>query len=52
MMPHELGTIHVKLQKDKDNHISGEITLPNQLGGVFIGNGEQKLLQGGMNIIY
>ena len=50
-LPYKLGTIHVKLQKDKGNHISGEITLPIQLEGVFIWNGEQRHLQGGINKI-
>jgi alpha-L-rhamnosidase len=50
-LPHKLGTIHVKLQKDKENHINGEITLPIQLKGVFIRNGVQRNLQGGINNI-
>ena len=49
--PHKLGIIHVKLQKDNENHISGEITLPIQLEGVFINNGEQRHLHGGINRI-
>ena len=49
-MPHRLGAIHVKLQKDKD-HLSGEITLPMHLQGVFIWNGEQRHLQSGINKI-
>jgi hypothetical protein len=49
-MPHKLGSIHIKLQKDKD-HLSGEITLPTNLDGVFIWNGEQRHLQGGTNKI-
>jgi hypothetical protein len=49
-MPHKLGSIHIKLQKDKD-HLSGEITLPIHLDGVFIWNGEQRHLQGGINKI-
>ena len=50
-MPHKLGSIHVKLQKDKENHLSGEITLPIHLDGVFVWNGEQRHLQGGINKI-
>jgi len=50
-MPHQLGLIHVKLQKDKENHLSGEITLPIQLDGVFIWNGVQMQLKGGTNEI-
>ena len=49
-MPHKLGSIHIKLQKNKD-HLSGEITLPINLDGVFIWNGEQRHLQGGTNKI-
>jgi alpha-L-rhamnosidase len=50
-MPHKLGTIHVKLQKDKENQISGEITLPIHLDGVFMWNGVQRQLRGGKNEI-
>jgi hypothetical protein len=50
-MPHQLGLIHVILQKDKENHLRGEITLPIQLDGVFIWNGERKQLHGGINKI-
>lgn len=47
-MPHQLGSIHVKLRRDK-NHLSGEITLPIHLDGVFIWNGVQRQLNGGIN---
>ncbi|MDA3929833.1 MAG: hypothetical protein PF541_12855 [Prolixibacteraceae bacterium] len=50
-MPHRLGSIHVKLQKDIANHLSGEITLPANLGGVFIWNGVQSQLKAGINKI-
>ncbi|HVO75016.1 MAG TPA: alpha-L-rhamnosidase C-terminal domain-containing protein [Ignavibacteriaceae bacterium] len=50
-MPHKLGSIQVKLQKDNENHLSGEITLPIQLDGVFIWNGEHRQLHGGRNKI-
>ena len=50
-MPHKLGTIRVKLQKDNKNSLSGEITLPIHLGGVFIWNGVQRQLKGGVNNI-
>ena len=50
-MPHKLGTIHVKLQKDKENQITGEITLPIHLDGVFIWNGVERQLNGGLNKI-
>ena len=50
-VPHQLGPIHVILQKDKENHLTGEITLPIQLDGVFIWNGVQRQLKGGTNKI-
>ncbi len=50
-MPHKLGSIHVKLHKNKDNHLMGEITLPHDLTGVFIGNGEKIQLHDGINVI-
>jgi alpha-L-rhamnosidase len=50
-MPHPLGTIKVALKKDKQNHLSGEIILPEHLTGIFIGNGERKPLNGGINQI-
>jgi alpha-L-rhamnosidase len=50
-MPHKLGNIHVKLQKDNENHISGEVTLPANLNGVFVWNGVEKQLNGGKNEI-
>lgn len=49
-MPHKLGTIHVKLQKDK-NSLRGEVTLPINLDGVFIWNGVESQLKGGINKI-
>jgi len=51
IMPHKLGTIHVKLQKDKENRVSGEIILSTHLGGVFIWNGVQRQLKEGINKI-
>jgi alpha-L-rhamnosidase len=50
-MPHKLGNIHVKLQKDNEHRLRGEITLPIQLVGVFIWNGVQRQLSGGKNEI-
>jgi hypothetical protein len=50
-MSHLLGTIRVKLKKDNENRLSGEITLPNHLDGVFIWNGVQTQLKGGTNKI-
>jgi alpha-L-rhamnosidase len=51
MMPHPSGLIKVRLQKDKANQLSGEIVLPVDVSGVFIWNGEQKALKGGINVI-
>jgi alpha-L-rhamnosidase len=48
-MPHKLGTIHVKLEKDNENHLRGEITLPIHLNGLFIWNGEKRQLNEGVN---
>jgi len=48
-MFHKLGYIHVKLQKENINHVSCEITLPIHLDGVFIWNGVQRQLNGGIN---
>jgi len=50
-VPHKLGSIRVKLQKDDKNSLHGEVTLPIHLGGVFIWNGVQKQLEGGINNI-
>ena len=50
-MPHKLGAIHVELKKDNKNSLSGKITLPIHLGGVFIWNGVQRQLKGGINDI-
>jgi len=50
-MPHKLGSIRVKLQKDDKNNLRGEVTLPIHLGGVFIWNGIQMQLKGGVNKI-
>jgi hypothetical protein len=49
-MPHKLGTIRVKLQKDK-NSLWGEVTLPTHLDGVFSWNGVQRQLKEGVNRI-
>jgi alpha-L-rhamnosidase len=50
-LPHKLGSIHVKLQKDNKNHVSGEITLPVHLNGVFVWNGKERQLKEGINKI-
>jgi len=49
-MPHKLGAIRVKLQTDK-NSLRGEVNLPANLGGVFIWNGVERQLKGGVNNI-
>jgi hypothetical protein len=50
-VPHKLGNIRVNLQKDDKNSLRGEIALPIHLGGVFIWNGVQRQLKGGINKI-
>lgn len=50
-MPHKMGAIRVKLQKDDKNSLSGEVTLPIHLDGVFIWNGVERQLKGGVNNI-
>ncbi|MDP4201094.1 MAG: alpha-L-rhamnosidase N-terminal domain-containing protein [Bacteroidota bacterium] len=51
IIPHRLGNIHVKLQQENENHLSGDITLPNNLDGIFIWNGVQRQLKEGVNNI-
>ncbi|MBN2175475.1 MAG: alpha-L-rhamnosidase [Bacteroidales bacterium] len=50
-LPHRLGTIYVRLGKDNENQLKGEIILPNGLDGVFIWNGVQRQLKGCINKI-
>jgi alpha-L-rhamnosidase len=50
-MPHRLGTIKVSLKKDKQNHVTGVVILPENLKGTFVSNGKSKSLKGGMNQI-
>ena len=50
-MPHKLGAIRVKLQRDNKNNLRGEVTLPIHLDGVFIWNGVQMQLKGGITNI-
>lgn len=50
-MPHRLGTIAVNLKKDKQNNLVGEVTLPENLTGVFIWNGKTVQLKSGVNKI-
>jgi len=50
-IPHPLGTIKVALKKDRQNHLTGEIVLPEYLTGIFIWNGESRSLNGGINHI-
>ncbi|MBV5281342.1 MAG: alpha-L-rhamnosidase N-terminal domain-containing protein [Paludibacter sp.] len=50
-MPHKLGTIRVKLQRDDKNNLRGEVTLPIHLDGVFIWKGVQMQLKGGITNI-
>ena len=48
-IPHRLGSIHVKLQKD--NGIKGEVILPPLIDGIFRWNGIEIQLNGGTNKI-
>jgi len=50
-MPHPMGTIKVCLKKDKQNRLSGDVTLPENLTGTFIWNGQSIVLKGGINQI-
>jgi alpha-L-rhamnosidase len=50
-MPHRFGTIRVRLEKDNENQLNGEIILPSGLDGVFIWNGVQRKLKEGTNKI-
>ncbi len=46
-MPHPSGTIKVDLTRKGENGISGEVTLPENIKGVFIWKGEKIDLKGG-----
>jgi alpha-L-rhamnosidase len=50
-MPHPMGTIRVKLNKDSQGNLTGEVTLPENVTGSFTGNGKVMPLKGGTNII-
>jgi alpha-L-rhamnosidase len=50
-MPHKLGEIKIRLQKDDRNRVEGEITLPVGLEGTFMWNGVQTKLETGKNTI-
>jgi hypothetical protein len=50
-MPHRLGTINVSLRKDSRNNLSGEVKLPEKLSGIFMWQGQKKILKGGINTI-
>ena len=50
-LPHKLGEIRVKLQKDDENRLWGEIILPAHLNGVFIWKGEKRQLKEGISKI-
>jgi alpha-L-rhamnosidase len=50
-MPHPMGTIKVSLKKDKQNNITGVVTLPEKLTGIFVLNGKSRSLKGGANQI-
>jgi hypothetical protein len=46
-MPHPLGTIGFRLQRNRANGISGEIRLPKRLNGTFEWKGKTILLKPG-----
>lgn len=50
-VPHSLGPIKVSLKKDKQNVISGEVVLPENLSGTFVWQGQVKTLKSGTNRI-
>jgi alpha-L-rhamnosidase len=50
-MPHRLGTITVNLKKDKQNNLTGEITLPQGLTGIYLWNSKTVTLKSGINKI-
>jgi len=50
-MPHRLGTIAVNLKKDKQSNLTGEITLPQGLTGIYTWNGKTTQLRSGINKI-
>jgi len=50
-MPHPLGTIKVQLQKSNQGHLTGVVTLPENLNGIFVWNGKKLSLKGGLNQI-
>jgi hypothetical protein len=51
VMPHRLGEIKVSLNQNKNNKISGTITLPDGLPGTFVWKGESIILKSGVNKI-
>jgi len=48
-MPHQLGTIKVSLKKDKQNNLTGTVTLPEKLNGIFVWKDQSTSLKGGIN---
>jgi len=46
-MPHPKGIIEVDLVKSDGNKISGFVSIPESITGIFYWNGEQKILTGG-----
>lgn len=51
-MPHRMGTISVMLEKNKQNQMTGEIILPQSLNGVYVWDGKELILHGGINKIH
>ena len=50
-MDHPAGRIEVNLRRERDNRLVGEVTLPEDLTGSFVWDGETKPLLPGRNII-
>jgi alpha-L-rhamnosidase len=50
-VPQPSGAIKVKLQKDSEDHLRGEIVLPENMNGIFVWKGKQKNLFGGINVV-
>jgi len=47
----KLGTLKLNYKRNQENHLHGEIILPDKLTGIYIWNGERKYYYGGINII-
>ena len=50
-MPHPLGEIAVRLERDGEAGLRGEVTLPEGLTGTFEWNGKAVPLEGGTQTV-